>query len=369
VDAGTYPEQVKISQNTNNVRLDNLKLKGADQASIITLPTAFAGSQTTIIVEISGAQNVRIDGFTIEGPGNGTGSIGYGIEVDQGGSAIITNNHITHIRDNPFSGDQNGVGIEVGRASTFQTGTATIDHNTIDDYQKGGIVVSNTGSSADIENNTVIGAGPTALIAQNGIQVSDGAAAEVSYNKISGNVYTLQTVVSTGILLFNPGAVTVDHNTVSKNDVGVYSFGATSPNINHNEITRNTFNGIILDTTTGAQVKYNLTNNNGFGDLTGNPTGDGGIALFNSKNNTVDHNTSNNNKGDGVFVDSASTGNVFTYNHLNSNSIFDAEDQSVGHGTAGTGNFWDDNRGTKSSPPGLFEPHRHHDEHGHGDSD
>ena len=368
VDPGTYAEQVQIYQNSNGVTLNNLKLKGVDQKSIIKLPATAPVSQTTAIVEISTAQNVTIKGFTIEGPGNGGGSIGFGIEVDGGGSANIKHNHITKITDNPLSGDQNGIGIEVGYQPTSQTGTANIYDNTIDDYQKGGITVDNTGSSADIEDNTIVGVGPTALIAQNGIQISNGANAKVKCNDVSGNVYTPQTVVSTGILLFNPGTVTVDDNDVHNNDVGIYSYGATGPKISNNTASHNNFNGIVLDTTTGAAVYGNTTDKNGAGDNTGMPTGDGGIALFGSTGNTIYDNESKNNTGDGIFADPTSTGNSFTHNTLGGNSNYDAEDQSTGAGTAGTGNIWLGNTGKLSSPPGLVKKNSGHHHRCHDDN-
>jgi parallel beta-helix repeat protein len=352
VDPGTYTEQVQIDD-TGHLR-DNLTINGSGQNSTFIKAPALMTSPNAV-VEVSGAQNVTIDNFTITGPASGANSGGslYGIRIDGGGSATITNNHITAIEDTPFDGVQEGIAIDVGRASEAQSGSATISHNTIDNYQKGGILVSNVGSSATIDHNVVQGAGPTALIAQNGIQIGSGATATVTNNTISGNIYTPQTVVSTGILLFSPGAVTISNNTVSSNDVGIYSFGAIAPIIVHNDASANTFDGIILDTTSQAMVDHNSTNNNGYGDQTGNPTGDGGIALFNSTNNTISHNQSNNNKGDGIFADSASIDNVFSKNQASGNTNFDFEDQSTDGGTAGTGNTWTHNHGASSSPGGL----------------
>jgi parallel beta-helix repeat protein len=342
VDAGTYQEQVTIGAGK-----DGIKLRGSDQSAIIQAPAVMVSPNA--IVEVSGAQHVTIDGFTITGPAGTANSGGdlYGIRIDGGGSATITHNHITAIQDTPFDGVQEGIAIDVGRARDHTTGTATISHNTIDNYQAGGIIVDNTGSGAEIDHNTILGVGPTTLIAQNGIQISRGATADVSHNDISGNQYT-PAPQATGILLFNPGAVTLDHNTLSNNDYGIDSFGATGPVIDHNQITGSTVNGIILDTTTGAQVNHNTTDNGGAGN-----SGDGGIALYNSTNNTVDHNESDNNTGDGIFADPLSTGNEFDHNKLSGNSNFDAEDRSTGSGTAGTGNTWSKNHGTTSSPAGL----------------
>jgi parallel beta-helix repeat protein len=281
-------------------------------------------------------------------------SIHYGIRVDAGGSAAITHNHITHIHDSPLSGIQTGIGILVGRFAEGQTGSATISHNVIDDYQKAGIVVDNSGSSATIDHNTVVGVGPTPLIAQNGIQVSRGANAQVDHNDVSGNLYAPQTTVSTGILLFNPGTVAVGHNTVHANDVGIYAqslvgfpgYGLAKVVLDHNEVPGSTFDGIDLDGITGAVVSHNQVSNSTQGN---------GIALFdNSTGNTLDHNESDNNGNDGIFVEAGSTGNTFSHNRMNGNGNFDAEDLSTGSGTAGTGNTWDHNQGSTSSPPGLL---------------
>jgi parallel beta-helix repeat protein len=328
VDPGIYQEQVIITTS-------NLTLNGSGQAAVIEAPASFS-TATKNIVDVHGAQNITIQQFTISGPGSGPAdSLEYGIRIDGGGSAIITGNHITHIRDNPLSGDQNGVAILVGRAFEGQTGSAVISQNTIDDYQKGGIVVSNIGSSAMIDHNTITGVGPTALIAQNGIQVSSGANATISHNVVSGNIYTPQTFASTDILLFSPGAVSIDHNQLSASDVAIYALGANGAIIANNQITGSTFDGIDLDGTTNSRITHNDVSNSGAD----------GIAFFdNATGNFVDHNSSTNNGHDGIFVDVGSTGNTFDHNQLKGNANLDAEDLTTGTGTAGTGNTWTHNK-------------------------
>ncbi len=133
---------------------------------------AMCGETFLSIIDRGSGTVADISGFTIEGPGpsgcHGTG-MDYGIYVRGGATANISNNVITHIRTNPVGGCQNGVAIRVGSKAANQTGTAKITNNTISDYQKGGIVIDNTGSYADIEGNTVEGVGATTAIAQNGI--------------------------------------------------------------------------------------------------------------------------------------------------------------------------------------------------------
>jgi parallel beta-helix repeat protein len=355
VDPGTYTGPVTIGQNSSGVTLNNLVLAGSNQSSIIQW-SSNPDPTKPAIVEISGAKNVTLNGFTIQGPGNAPGSIGYGVEVDGGGSANITNNHITKIEDSPMDGVQSGIAIRVGQSpittgtttTPGTTGTATISHNTIDGYQKAGIVVDNTGSSAEIDHNTITGAGSTDLIAQNGIEISLGATANVNHNTISGNVYTPQTYSATGILLYQPGAVTVEQNTLLNNDFGIYAYGASGAMIDHNQVTGSTWDGIYLDTTNSATVDHNTTNNNGSGN-----SGDGGIALSNSKNNTITQNTSNSNKGDGICADTKSTGNSFDHNQTSGNTLFDVEDDSSVAGTASTANTWTNTKGQKSNHSGL----------------
>ena len=89
----------------------------------------------------------------------------------------------------------------------------TIDDNIIQNYQKGGIVVDNTGSTAVITNNVITGVGRTEVIAQNGVQVSRGAMVPPSNlqgNTVTGNFYLNRSgpttpAVATGILYFQAG--------------------------------------------------------------------------------------------------------------------------------------------------------------------
>ena len=116
---------------------------------------------------INGAHDVTLRHFTITGPGGGPcDSLEYGVRIDNNGSGVITDNHITQIRDTPFSGCQNGVGVLVGRNFDNTSGFGTVVHNTIDNYQKGGVVVDGqaTGpsSNAEVAFNDISGIGPTA---------------------------------------------------------------------------------------------------------------------------------------------------------------------------------------------------------------
>jgi hypothetical protein len=137
--------------------------------------------------------------------------------VNDGTAVTVEGASIHDIGNHPFDGTQHGVGIYFTNG-----GSGAIDGNSVSAYQKGGIVVNGTGTSASVTNNTVSGLGPVVFIAQNGIQVSRGAVATVRGNDISDNFYTGEAGVtnaagespegfeyfSTGLLLFEAGAGT-----------------------------------------------------------------------------------------------------------------------------------------------------------------
>ena len=151
---------------------------------------------------------------------------------------------MTNIRDADSSlyGCQYGVGIMIGReywpTADFSTdkvedfaGSATITHTTVSGYQKGGIVIDGPKASALVSDSTVTGAGPYSalgeIIAQNGIQVSRGASAQVLDNTVSGNQYSGGGAASSaGVLLYGGCGdplvknVAVTGNTLTNNDVG-----------------------------------------------------------------------------------------------------------------------------------------------------
>jgi parallel beta-helix repeat protein len=307
VRPGTYQEQVHVTK--NHLTLDS----AVPLEAIIEAPQKTALTGKLAIVDIAGATDVTLERFTIEGPGPGnSGSLKYGVYVEGGGSATIASNHITRIHDNPLSGVQTGVGIQVGfngTSSTSTTGSADILGNLIDNYQKSGIVVDHAGSSATIFDNQVLGT-PNAIIAQNGIQISNGATGSVVGNHVTGNSYTgSKNVQGTGILLFNPGKdVAVLSNHVEFNDGGIGAQGAVDPVIRGNSLVQNTSDGIdLLAGTTGAVVAHNFAFNNG----------QDGIYV-NADDNTVVGNVAFNNQMDGIELDAANhntiRGNSATFN-------------------------------------------------------
>jgi hypothetical protein len=251
VCAGTYPEQLAITKSVTLTAKGAVTVVGpASPSSSLTPCDADGGGQPNQdVVDICGSGapgsiSVAISGFTIEGgwPSNACyGSI-YGVAVLGGANLSMSRSTVENIGGNPQTdGCQGGVGIQVGLAltgTTADTGTATLTNDVVETYQKNGITVDgyNSGGAASfatITGATVTGTGPTPSIAQNGIQVSDGAGAKITASTVTGdecndtaggcgpNGFT-QTQ-SCGILLFDAGKTTVSGTTVSASDIGVYS--------------------------------------------------------------------------------------------------------------------------------------------------
>ena len=257
--------------------------------------------------------------FTIAGPGapplTGCQPINlYGVRVDNSGSAVIVGNHITEIRDNPpaaLGGCQSGVGLLVGRNFEAQSGSALVVHNVFDNYQKGAIVVdgiiAGTSSWAEVAYNLIYGDGPTPAIAQNGIQVSRNAVANVHHNRVTNNNYSLPGTTSAGLLMFDekPNGTIVSKNASAYNDEGVDLLGLIGTEVSFNWLLQNDVDGIW--------------------------------------------------SGDHPFppLFRPASDNKIKYNLSQDNAEHDCHDDTVGTNTAGTTNFWFKNIGATENKPGL----------------
>jgi len=232
VDAGTFTEQIDINQ--------PLTLLGAGEGStIIYSPSVLATKFTTSgankpIVYVNNTIGVTLEQFTVDGAGLGNANYRMdGIAFNNAGGTV---DHVTiiGIRETPLSGSQQGVALYAYNADSVSR-TLIVSNNTISDFQKNGMTLNGAGLTVTVKDNTVTGAGPTGLIAQNGIQVSSGADGIVGPNNVVSNVsYTGPIYGSTGILVYNN--VDILKNTVNEAQVAVYFIDGTS-NISENTIT------------------------------------------------------------------------------------------------------------------------------------
>ncbi len=309
-------------------------------------------------IQIDTMANVLVDGNHIDGQGGGTTSSPgttpdndtryYGIfAVDSTGT--ISNNTIKGITHGPSNGLQSGVGIRL-TARAGNAANMTIHANTISDVQKGAIVVTNyyggTAVNAVVNNNSVAGNGPISYIAQNGIQVSNGATAQVDANDVSGYDYTPSTWAAIGILVYGAGPVSVTNNNVHNNMEGLFVQSSDNATVTGNTFTSTRDTAIFTYLSNGGTYTANT--------LTGQ-AGSTGMYLYDaSTNNTVSSNAFRFNDN-GVFVDYTAAGKP-TGNHFNQNCI--AGNTVAGVATSGTvvtpvdatQNWWGTING--ANPPG-----------------
>ena len=259
VCAGVYNEQVVVNR--------RLRMRGAPGA--IIRPTNMVANSTSlrtaeaIAAVMVVSAKATITGLEIDGTNNGiagcspSGPLLMGMFV-RATSAAIKKNKVHGLQmadatcDNGAAVYVQGNGTAVARVQVFR--------NEIYGYQRGGIVISESGTQGLVRRNTVTGAGSTPLIAQNGIQFAFGATGVVQ-----GNVVTNNQTVSNGCVF----------------DGGNLSFQSDRGLINNNTFTGNT-GGVII---TGNQNR--VLHNTVDGLASGNPVGLDGVAVYGDNNSVV----------------------------------------------------------------------------------
>jgi parallel beta-helix repeat protein len=312
VCSGRYEEQVRIEGPAQDrlqlaakkhTKLDRDVTADPSKEAIIQFPGTALPTNPRALVLVRNAQKVQVSGFRITGPyvfDTCAEALDrtYGVRVDGDGSLKLDHNRITEIRNaNPaLRGCQNGIAVQVGRQVESQVGRAGIYRNLIDLYEKNGPTIDGPGSFARIRHNDIYGEGPTAVVAQNGVQVGREAGANVEHNLVADNDYIPPTTTASGLILFDYGKLEVGHNEVLRNDVGIYLDGQDA---------------------------------------------------------AVDHNVVRDGDDDGIYAESSSSENRIRHNRLRDNAEHDCHDESVGSGTAGTANVWEGNFGETQNRPGL----------------
>ena len=336
---GRYVEQVKIEgPQYNNLRLfgrNSVDTKAPAAApnpnkeAIIEAPPVLPGglARDRSIVLVSNASQVLVRHFFITGPAN---NIWAGVFVAGGASATIRHNHITKIHTNPYGLTGEGHGVAVGRRFEGEVGMACVRHNLIDDYQKTGVFVDHLGTSAEVRHNEIIGHGSTNTIAQNGVQISRNARAEVRHNKISQNLFepTCCAMADADAI----GILTQDENNTACAGT-CDSIGAVNPNllnVHHNKVFLNEVGiGLARATFRGLFDHNKSHNNTQIGIRAYGGTRNGGNTVPEAQENTV------------------------SYNKIEDNQL-DCSDQTTGTGTPPpSANYWRKNKGNTEDTPGI----------------
>jgi len=285
VCAGTYTEQLAVTKPVTITAVGSVTV--AVPASPTDSTTACDNALTSVApggvdmdgVSICTSGTVALTGLTVSEsvPVLNCGDNMYGILVAGGADLVAKNVTVDGATESPLNGCQLGIGIEVGAGSASEVGKATLTHVSVSDYQKNGITVDGAGSTATINNSFVTGAGETDQIAQNGIQISDGAVGTIKSTTVSGNECDQAScgpnglqAQATGVLFYGAGAGSIlESSSLSGNDIGAYyvSLAPTEPasaeiNIFKNTFTSNRYEGIQLDAGV-ALVKKNTIEGSG----------------------------------------------------------------------------------------------------------
>jgi hypothetical protein len=332
---GTYPEQITITKRVTLIGVGANGLSGSAASGannpVIVSPTKGVVANASDLSDgspiaaqvavLAPAGTVNISNLTVDGSNNGLNSCAtdlVGIYY-QNVSGIV--NHVaTRFQELPPAdfGCQDGLAIFVQSGySSGGTAAVTIENSSVHDYDKNGITADGSGTVAAITANYVVGIGPTSLIAQNGIQVSDGASGKVTSNTVTDDIYinppdctTSNSCTSaTGILLYDSGGTSakplaVTSNTVSNTQGAIIAYGDPSGTADYNNVSTNKV------TTSPAAGPYLLD----------------GIDLC-SNNNTATSNTVFNSSGSGVHIDSScteSTGTTGNNTTVTNNTINEA---------------------------------------------
>jgi len=316
---GTYTEQLTITESLTLIGVSANGLSGASASGpdnpVIAPPTvggleanasdlsdgsAIAAQIAVVTPEGASAPiNVKISNIAVDGANNlisGCGPDLIGIYYQNASGTIDDVVARNQTLASGLGGCQSGLAIFVqsGYASGG-TAVVTIENSSVHSYQKNGITVDGSGTVATITGNYVVGQGSTPVIAQNGIQVSDGARGSVKGNTVTDDVYVNPSncgttcVGGSGILVYDSGATSASHlaisgNTISNTQLAIVAYGDSLGTADYNDVTSNKV--------TGTQAAGSFL--------------DDGIDLC-SNNNTATSNTVFNSSGSGIHIDSSCT--------------------------------------------------------------
>jgi len=238
---GTFSEQVVIDRNITLIGSGEGQTVVKSPADLDTLFT-FRGDDSYPVVLVNGS-DADVRNLTVDGDGQGDANREFFGVAYVNASGTVSNVTVTGVRESPLSGNQHGVAVGLFNQDGTSR-TATLRDATLVDYQKNGFVGHGDGLTARVVDTTVIGAGLTGKIGQNGIQISGSAVGVVRNNTVSGHNYTGTPPTQTAdVLLFGHSTAettVVANNTLSDSRVGVAV--ASSPAV---EIRDNNFENHI----------------------------------------------------------------------------------------------------------------------------
>lgn len=359
VAAGTYSETATLTVDKSVT----IAGAGIGSTTITTpFPTGFAlddeGNYAMVFIAPT-ASGATIQDLTVDANGDSNTNHScphsfVGIDI-QDAAATVQRVHITNVEDTPLGGSPCG---GTGLADLNDDGSArtlTVDHVLIDNYEKNGMSFDGndlSGLTANVTNSTVTGAGPTTVLAQNGIEYIGDAVGTVSGSTISGDECNdlaapcgpdpFTQFEGTGIFLYTSGPVTVSGNTITANDAGIsyYLPDSGTPTISDNALSGNRFQGVLLEQGT-ATLSGNVISGSNVGvEAASFDTEDTGNVVASLTSNTISGNVT------GISLDDSNpaTPTFFPVLTAHNNVISQNSTSGVANNVAepqnATSNYW-----------------------------
>jgi nitrous oxidase accessory protein NosD len=267
-----YPEQLIITKPLI-LRGVLTRVNGNDVKRVLLQPSLqdLQGLPVEAVITVMDTEDVTIDNLAIDASQNTVASCDIGLSAVHfyNASGQLKNSAVFGAQlPNPqncstFFGNGFGVVVDSSEAGPFDV---EIEHNSIHDFQRDGIEVSNAGVNVEIEGNNISGLGPSTGINQFGIFLLNGAAGQVKDNVITeGACGTLSptdcfNLRSEGVVLRLVGDGTVvDHNVINRAQSGIFLNA-----VNHARITNNlignidALDGIDMQGTSNSLVDRNI---------------------------------------------------------------------------------------------------------------
>jgi hypothetical protein len=247
---GTYPEQVTITKNLNLIGVQS----GTADSAVITSPAGGVAQNTYDLYEppsipvaaqvlVQHAQSVNIANIAVDGSNNliaGCAPDLRGIYYQNASGSLNAVTTRNQALVTGLNGCQSGEGIFV-QSGYGSTGPANVvvQASSVHTFQKNGITGDGSDTCLTVLYNYISGQGPTTGAAENGVQVSDGAAGTVVGNTVIDNIWAPDTSSDTGdaasgILIYASKGVNITNNTVGTTQFGIVTVSdPTSPSPNN----------------------------------------------------------------------------------------------------------------------------------------
>jgi nitrous oxidase accessory protein NosD len=264
IDAASPGDHIRICKGTYVEQLTIRKALDIDADSgAVLMPSAmkpnttslFSGAPIATAILVADATDVSISGLTVDGVNNGISECAPDLEgiTFQNASGNIVRAAIRNFKlGTGLGGCQSGTGLFV-QSGGGKISKVEIEDCTIHDFQKNGITANEIGTTAFIRRNVVTGIGPTAAIAQNGIQIGFGAGGAIAKNVVTNNVYsacsavTMCAAVATNILVTQSDGVEVSGNKAGISQVAIFVNGNGAEVERNETFAANVFDGIRVE--------------------------------------------------------------------------------------------------------------------------